>query len=93
MIVNGYISDMEATIEAIVAASDIPLSIIIIAVSEGDGAPGEFKNLEILDADDKPLVDANGNKQWRDVVQFVPFKKFREDYHGFAKEVLAEIPK
>lgn len=73
MIVHGHISDMESTIEAIVAASEFPMSIIIIAVAEGDEAPGEFANLEILDADDKPLVDINGKKQTRDIVQFVPF--------------------
>lgn len=68
MIVNGHISDMESTIEAIVAASDIPLSIILISVSEGDDAPSVFSNLEILDADDKPLIDVNGKKQTRDIV-------------------------
>lgn len=63
MLVNGNISDMEATVESIVAASDIPLSIIIIGVGDGD-----FENMEILDADDSPLVDVNGKKQSRDAV-------------------------
>ncbi len=93
MIVHGHISDMESTIEAIVAASDFPMSIIIVAVSDGDGDHGKFTNMEILDADDKPLIDINGKKQTRDIVQFVPFQKFKNDYHGFAKEILAEIPK
>eukprot|EP00347_Sterkiella_histriomuscorum_P019986 403339535 len=96
MIVNGHISDMESTIESIVAASDVPMSIIIIAVGDGDSEDGEvgvFKNLSALDADDRALVDINGKKGWRDVVQFVPFQAFRNDYHAFAKEVLAEIPK
>jgi hypothetical protein len=57
MIVNGYISDMEATIEAVVAASDIPLSIIIIGVGDGP-----FDNMEVLDADDRPLIDVNGKR-------------------------------
>ena len=80
LVVNGHVSDMEATVEAVVAASDVPLSIIVIAVGEGDDAPGEFSNLEILDADDRPLIDVNGRKQTRDIVQFVPFRRFKDDY-------------
>ena len=62
MIVEGHLNDMEATIEAVVAASDIPMSIIIIAVGKGEGENGEFINLSALDADDKALVDVNGKK-------------------------------
>jgi hypothetical protein len=54
LVTNGNISDMDSTVEAIVAASDIPLSIIIIGVGDGD-----FSKLEVLDADDGPLVDIN----------------------------------
>jgi hypothetical protein len=56
MIVNGYISDLDATVEAVVAASELPISIIFIGVGDGD-----FDNLEMLDADDGPLKDINGN--------------------------------
>lgn len=48
---------MDSTVEAVVAASDIPLSIIIIGVGDGD-----FTNMEVLDADDGPLVDINGKR-------------------------------
>ncbi|CDW86667.1 copine-4 [Stylonychia lemnae] len=93
MIVQGHLSDMEATIEAIVAASDIPMSIIIIAVGDGEGENGEFINLQALDADDKALVDINGKKQWRDVCQFVPFSNFKNDIQNLTRQILAEVPR
>ena len=59
LIIHGHISDLESTTEAIVQASEIPLSIIMVAVSEGIEGPGLFKNLEMLDADKENLVDVN----------------------------------
>lgn len=55
MIVSGHVSDMEATIEQVVACSEIPLSIIIIGVGDGP-----FDDCEVLDADEAPLIDVNG---------------------------------
>ena len=43
---------MEATIEAVVAASDVPISIIVIGIGDGDDGLGSFTKLESLDADD-----------------------------------------
>ncbi len=59
-IVNGHISDMEGTIESIVSASEIPLSVIVVGVGEGDGGNGRFLKLEKLDADGEALKDCNG---------------------------------
>lgn len=55
LISNGNVSDMEATVETIVSASDIPISIIIIGVGDNN-----FEKFEILDADEEPLKDTNG---------------------------------
>ena len=52
-----------------VKACDLPLSIIIIGIGNED-----FKKMEILDADDVPLVSSWGETMKRDIVQFVPFK-------------------
>lgn len=42
---------MEPTIRAIISASKLPLSIVIVGVGNSD-----FTNMKILDADEKPLV-------------------------------------
>jgi len=78
---------MDSTISEVVKASCLPLSIIIVGVGEAD-----FTNMNILDADDKPLR-ANGKTMERDIVQFVPVNQFKNvHYSRLAKEVLAEVP-
>lgn len=47
MLTDGAISDMEATKKAIIAASSLPLSIIIVGVGGAD-----FTAMNVLDADD-----------------------------------------
>ena len=95
ILTDGIISDMAQTTEAIVAASGLPISIIIVGVGHAD-----FSSMERLDADDSPLV-ARGQKMQRDIVQFVPFSRilgrsgnnWQMAQVDLAREVLAEIPK
>lgn len=77
---------MEATTTSIVAASRLPLSIIIIGIGNAD-----FTNMEILDGD-KGLVDSSGRKAERDLVQFVPYNDFKNDPAALARTVLEELP-
>ena len=96
ILTDGIISDMPQTINAIVAASQLPLSIIIVGVGNAD-----FTAMNVLDADDKPLVDTNGRKMSRDIVQFVPFSEIIQKANNnvvaarieLAREVLAEVPR
>jgi len=88
IITNGLINDYDATVDAVVEASECPLSIVIIGLGDGD-----FEKMEKLDADEKPLVSSKGKKMARDIVQFVPYDKFHKKLPELAKEVLAEIPK
>ena len=70
-------------------SSEYPLSIIIIGIGDAD-----FDNMENLDADKDPLFSEKTEKfQSRDIVQFVPFNKFKSNPEGLAKEVLRELPK
>ena len=81
---------MNETIDAIVEASDTPLSIIIVGVGNAD-----FGGMERLDADTNGLVSSSGRKAIRDIVQFVPFNKYANQSNNgmmLASEVLAEIP-
>lgn len=91
IITDGVIKDFEKTKSAIVDASDLPLSIIIVGVGKAN-----FSSMVALDSD-KSLIEYNGRKAKRDIVQFVEIRKFRKengswDKAGLAKEVLAEVP-
>lgn len=87
ILTDGVINDMNESIDALVEGSFMPLSVIIIGIGNAD-----FTNMDILDADDNPLVDSRGRKSARDLVQFVPFNQFKNDPNKLSSEVLEEIP-
>lgn len=72
IITDGVISDMDETRHAIVQASKLPMSIIIIGVGNAD-----FSAMEFLDGDNRVLRSHTGEEASRDIVQFVPFREFR----------------
>lgn len=45
-----------------------------------------------LDGDDEALENSMGEKAKRDIVQFVPFNKYKDDSERLATEVLRELP-
>lgn len=46
-----------------------------------------------IDDDDCKMVDSKGRKTSRDLVQFVEFRKFRNNGVELAREVLEELPR
>lgn len=54
---------MQQTVDQIIKACYIPLSIIIVGIGQEN-----FSNMEMLDADDTPLVSSFGEKMFRDIV-------------------------
>lgn len=93
IITDGIISDMHQTKNAIIDASKLPISIIIVGVGSAD-----FAAMDELDSDDIRL-SVNGRYAERDIVQFVPLNKFISKTGPYirsqadlAREVLAEIP-
>jgi hypothetical protein len=88
ILTDGVINDMDDTIDRIVEATNLPLSIIIVGVGSAD-----FANMKMLDADDVPLRSRSGAVMTRDIVQFVPFRDFKhQPLAALARETLAEIP-
>ena len=71
IITDGIITDMANTISAIISASFLPMSIIIVGVGDA-----EFESMDVLDADDA-LLSNGRNRAQRDIVQFVPFRLVR----------------
>jgi len=88
ILTDGQINDMNQTIDALVEASFLPISVIIVGIGNGN-----FGNMDILDADDNPLYDSRRRKADRDLVQFVPFNDFKNDPPKLAEQVLEEIPR
>ncbi|CAL8071929.1 unnamed protein product [Calicophoron daubneyi] len=92
ILTDGIISDLPQTRAAIVNASSLPLSIIIVGVG-----PANFDEMEELDGDEIRLT-SRGRAAVRDIVQFVPFRDFHdansvtESKRQLSKAVLAEIP-
>uniref|UniRef100_A0A8C9ZZC4 Copine 3 n=1 Tax=Sander lucioperca TaxID=283035 RepID=A0A8C9ZZC4_SANLU len=87
IITDGVITDMDQTRTAIVEASRLPMSIIIVGVGGAD-----FSEMEALDSDDKLLCSPRGDVASRDIVQFVPFRDFQGNSVALAQSVLAELP-
>ncbi|XP_057680738.1 copine-3-like [Corythoichthys intestinalis] len=87
IITDGVITDMDLTRTAIVEASRLPMSIIIVGVGAAD-----FSGMEFLDSDDKALLSPTGEAAARDIVQFVPFRSFHGNSVALTQSVLAELP-
>lgn len=87
ILTDGEIHDMEQTIQLIMRAVTLPLSIIIVGVGMA-----EFDSMNQLDGD-SGLFGGNGVKAGRDIVQFVAFRDIGLDGSRLAKELLAELPK
>lgn len=89
IITDGAIGDMEETVEKIVQASELPMSIIIAGVGEED-----FSDMKFLDSDGVALTsEISGNKAVRDIVQFIPYNEYKDkNVEELAAQVLEEIP-
>jgi copine 5/8/9 len=94
IITDGIVNDTEATIDAIVNASDLPLSIVIVGVGEAD-----FSDMHRLDGDTVTLESQDGKrKAARDIVQFVEWNKIgglwgQQHADAAAIQFLQELPR
>ena len=91
ILTDGIITDFDDTKRALVGASSLPMSVIIVGIGDED-----FAAMDILDGDQNRL-QYQGQVAKRDIVQFVEMGKFVSREGGWNKEllakaVLAEIP-
>ncbi|PON73989.1 Protein BONZAI [Parasponia andersonii] len=85
---DGVLSDLQETKNALVKASDLPLSILIVGVGNAD-----FSQMEILDADNgTPLESNTGRVATRDIVQFVPMREVQRGQLSAVQALLEELP-
>ncbi|WCJ43238.1 Calcium-dependent phospholipid-binding Copine family protein [Euphorbia peplus] len=88
IITDGVLTDLQDTMNALVKASDLPLSILIVGVGAAD-----FKQMEILDADDgRRLESSTGRVATRDIVQFVPMREVHSGQISVVQALLEELP-
>lgn len=97
ILTDGTICDLEETYRAIEDASKLPISIIIVGVGDED-----FSQMKSLDGDNNLRIETQQSeradeeiqefKPSRDIVQFVSYRKFKNNPDKLAKEVLSEIP-
>ncbi|KAF2596722.1 hypothetical protein F2Q68_00012476 [Brassica cretica] len=88
IITDGVITDLQETKDALVSASDLPLSILIVGVGGAD-----FKEMEILDADrGDRLESSTGRLASRDIVQFVALRDVQHGEISVVQALLAELP-
>lgn len=89
ILTDGIIHDMEETIDLIVEAANLPISILIVGVGTED-----FSSMEELDSDGKIMRNSKGHVAKRDIVQFVDYSKFKHrNMNDLVAEVLKEVPK
>ncbi len=83
--------DVEATVDALVRASRLPMSVVIVGV----GVTDDFSKMAVLDADVAPLKSSCGVAAARDIVQFVKLSDYTGVAAGarLARDVLAEAPR
>ncbi|VYS45458.1 unnamed protein product [Arabidopsis thaliana] len=88
IITDGVLTDMAGTVDALVRASDLPLSVLIVGVGNTD-----FKQMEMLDADNgRRLESSTGRIATRDIVQFVPMKDIHSGQVSVVQALLEELP-
>ncbi|XP_027356265.1 protein BONZAI 1-like isoform X2 [Abrus precatorius] len=88
IITDGVVTDLQETKDAIVKASDLPLSILIVGVGGAD-----FKEMEVLDADKGERLESSyGRVASRDIIQFVPFREVQSGEFSVVQALLAELP-
>ncbi|KAL4361769.1 hypothetical protein GQ457_04G014740 [Hibiscus cannabinus] len=88
IVTDGVITDLQETKDALVKASNLPLSILIVGVGGAD-----FKEMEILDADKGERLESTyGSIALRDIVQFVPFRDVQSGEISIVQALLAELP-
>ncbi|XP_048325143.2 protein BONZAI 3 isoform X1 [Ziziphus jujuba] len=88
IITDGVITDLQETKDALVRASDLPLSLLVVGVGGAD-----FKQMEILDADNgHRLESSTGRVATRDIVQFVPMREVHSGQINVVQALLEELP-
>lgn len=87
MLTDGNIDDIGDTIDALVEASLLPLSLIIIGIGNSS-----FSNMNEICNNKEPLISSGGVKSSRNIVQFISFNTYKNEPEKMAENILKKIP-
>ena len=84
ILTSGSLTDLDETIDAVIEASYLPFSLIIIGIGNGD-----FTKMMKFDIN---AIPSNGKQRLRDCVKFVTFNAYKHNIPELQKEVFEDIP-
>ncbi len=84
ILTDGVIHDKDEVKNLLVKCGRLPLSLIIIGIGNND----DWSAMHELDDDNCQMVDFQGKKTERDLVQFVEFSNHNNNGVELAREVL-----
>ena len=87
IISDGFIEDIQDTIDSIIESSKYPLSIIIIGV--GASVNNDMKR---LNGESGKLISSSGEILKKDIVQYVHYNDYADDINKLTEAVLKYIP-
>lgn len=94
ILTDGTIDDYNQTVDRIIEASALPLSIVIVGLGDGD-----FSQVRKLDQDEVKLKgNKSGKESKRDMIDFIDFKDYLCEKRtplteiNLARKTFAEIP-
>ena len=91
VLTDGGVTDYGETMRALVEASHLPLSVLMVGVGDGN-----FGRLEYMDGEGRAkghcCVDEDGNEAVRDIVQFAAFREVGGNASALASKLLQELP-
>jgi hypothetical protein len=89
IVTDGQIHDMDSAKAAIIEASTLPISIVVIGLGD-EPTKEHFDQMRILDSDGK-MLEFGDRIASRDIVQFVPYASASKSNELFIKELMAEV--
>ena len=84
ILTSGSLTDLDETIEAVIEASYLPFSLIIIGIGDGD-----FTKMMKFDIN---AIPSNKKRILRDFVKFVIFNAYKHNISELQKKVFEDIP-
>jgi len=82
LLTDGVIHDIENTLNSLIEAANVPLSVIMIGMGDGD-----FESFENLDSQLGLFETAR-----RDYVSFIVYRDYEEDLNKLKNKLVQEIP-
>ena len=88
LLVSGQCNDIKEMKDILVKASEYPVSIFIVGLGND-----KYEDIAVINNEEYAIINSNGDKIKRDIIQFIPIEKTNGDIYEIVKEMLSEIPR